>query len=354
MNGHSSLSEKQQFEPEKGIVVAEVEPYIADTSHLKYLEQPAFHRYLKMHKITLGSSGYVELERIGLELEQEYMPRFLDSAAWAYAEIAMYDSSRDKIERLDLLARSHELWETALEREIQLSSYEYSAVFEEPDSPYRVATSIAFAPLMNALVSGDVNAEVRANVLSDVSRIANDVSDQITKTIDCGYRAEANAYTGLLHELNALMALLYIDDPRYMPLPATARADTGYYHREQTHDITVINQHWGTVKKVLPVEIKASPSRRDRQRYNALIVRGKMHLTPDGVDPRKATRAFYDHAGGVATVEQMNQNDRLANGLRDMLRVYQKGGSPRLIALNSLTRFYDSKKDMHKRVRVAV
>jgi len=344
LSGYATLQELQQYEPDQMLDNEQVMPYVENPSHLKYLENPDYHRYLKIHKVALGISGYRELRSIGAALENEYMPRYLDAAAWAYAEAAIFDSRQPINDRLELLVSAEGLWTTALEREIQLETTEYSAVFDEFDTSYRLATSLAFTPLMESIIRGDVTPEARQEVLFDITAIANDVSVQMGRCIQNGNKTEVNGYSGLLHELNALSALLHNDDPRYVPMPATARADSGYYHREQTHDISIINQHWGKVKKVLPVEIKASPSLRDRRRYRALVIRGKMHLTPDGVDPRKTTDIFYKHARSEANLTEVLTAERLSRDVQDMLRLYQKGGSPDRLALDSLTRFYDSQK----------
>lgn len=341
--GYDTLQEIQQYATDEALDTARIDPYVIDPSHLKYLENEWYHHYLKMHKVTLGESGYRELCEIGEALEGAYMPRYIDTAAWSFAEVSIFDRTRTQEERLDLLARAEGLWITALEREVQLETTEYSAVFDEYDTPYRLATAIAFTPLIGSLIKGDITGEVRRKVLTDVATIAQSAAQDMTKAVDNRFRSQISTYSGLLHELNALSALLYNDDPRYIPFPATARADSGYYHRDQTHDISIINQHWGTVKKVLPVEIKASPSLRDKKRYKALVIRGKMHLTPDGVDPRKTTQAFYDYVNHTADLTEILTVERLSRDVRIMLSLYQKGGTPEGVAVGGLTRFYDTK-----------
>jgi hypothetical protein len=341
--GYDTLQEIQQYTTGEILDAEKIDPYVIDPSHLKYLENDWYHHYLKMHKVTLGQSGYEELYEIGEALEGAYMPRYIDAAAWSFAEVSIFDRTRTQEERRALLVRAEDLWVTALEREVQLETTEYSAVFDEVDTPYRIATAIAFTPLIGALINGDIASEVREKVLADVAAIAQNAANDMTRAVDNGFRSQISAYSGLLHESNALSALLYNDDPRYVPLPATARADSGYYHRGQTHDISIINQHWGTVKKVLPVEIKASPSRRDKKRYKALVIRGKMHLTPDGVDPRKTTQAFYNYSQGTADLSEVLVVERLSHDVRTMLSLYQKGGTPEGVATGGLTRFYDTK-----------
>jgi len=322
---------------------AAVAPYLEDTSHRKYLENPAYNHYLKMHKVALGQSGYVELGAIADQLSTEYMPRFLDASAWAYAERGIFDQSQSVVDRIEFVSKADEIWQTALKRESTLQTTEYSYFFDEYESPHRLALNIAFVPLMKSLVVGDVTDAIRQQTLRDVTHLAADAAGEMTRAFDAGVKSTGNQFSGLVHELNVLSALLYINDPRYLPLPATARADSGYYHRKQTHDISILNQHWGTVRKVIPLEVKASASRGDRRRYDALIIRGKMHLTPDGVDPRKTAEAFYNVAQGGSMIHEEIIAEQLSTDLREMLRLYQRGQAVEKLGTHSLTRFYDTK-----------
>jgi hypothetical protein len=343
MNGFERLQNVQHAHPYEELDEKQLEPYIQNPEHVHYLHNEQYHRYLKIHKVALSEGGHQALLEIAQSLEQEYMPLYLDASAWSYAELAMFDANRPQEDRLAFLEQAKELWSTGLERQVQLETTPYSVVFDEYDESYRMATSLAFLPLMRVLVNGDVDSTTRNEVLKDVSSIALTVSDDIEKMMEAGYNSNAKQSSGLLHELNALMVLLTIDDPRYVPLPSTARADSGYYYPEQTHDISILNQHWGKIKKVLPVEIKSRPSRKDRLRYNALLIRGRMHLTPDGVDPLKTTHALYSHAQGDPDLGDTLIVERLKNDLRRMLSLYQQGGSSNGIALNSLTKFYSTR-----------
>jgi hypothetical protein len=137
---------------------------------------------------------------------------------------------------------------------------------------------------------------------------------------------------------------LHIGDPRCVPLPSTAKAGAGYYHREQTHDIAIVYHHWGDIDKVIPVEIKSTISESDKQRYKALIVSGKMRLSIDGASAMDTADAFYGIAHGTATPEQIDAVKQLADQFQDMLELYQQGVSIDDVAKGGLTRFYDSRK----------
>lgn len=322
---------------------AALEPFLHPINHRTYLEHPIFDQYLKMHKVTTGISGAKELEVIGRQLETEYMPLYKDAAAWAYAEAGLIDTSLSALERVRHVVRAEELWEEAARIELAIQSSPYGEFFDEPSAPYRYALPLAFSPLLKALIVGNVTPTLRQQSFVDTVSFGTAVAHEIGRYRQEGNVSSANLFVGLQHELNALSTLLYLDDPRYIPFPSTARADTGYYHPEQTHDIMVVHQHWGTIRKVIPMEIKAKASRRDRRRYKSLLVRGKMHLVSNGTDPNQTAQSYGRLVDGSADIHDLVDVERIATDLREMLRLYQQGITPESLAVRSLTKFQESR-----------
>lgn len=318
-------------------------PFVEDTFHRKYLENDAFHRYLKMHKVTTGISGAKELQVLARDLEEEYMPKYKDAAAWAYAEAGLIDTSLSTLERVRLVSKAELLWQDALQTESQLEASEYGAFFDEPVDVYRYALPLVFSPLMKSVIVGNVTSSARNRAFVDTVSFSEEVAREIKQYDAAGNVNYRNMFIGLAHELNALSTLLYLDDARYIPLPSTARADTGYYHPEQTHDIMVINQHWGAIRKVIPIEIKAKASLRDRRRYKSLIIRGKMHLATSGTDPTETTASFSRFVHDTPTLNDLVGLERMSTDIREMLRLYQQGTTPDSLAVHSLTRFQQSR-----------
>lgn len=318
-------------------------PFVEDSFHRKYLENIAFHRYLKMHKVTTGISGARELQVLAHELEDEYMPTYKDAAAWAYAEAGLIDTSLSTLERVQLVAKAESLWQEALQTQTQLETSEYGACFNQPSDAYRYALPLVFSPLMKSVIVGNVTPTIRKQALVDTVSFSDEVAKEIHRYNAEGNKACRNLFIGLAHELNALSTLLYLDDPRYIPMPSTARADTGYYHPDQTHDIMVINQHWGTIRKVIPIEIKAKASLRDRRRYKSLIIRGKMHLATAGTDPTETSASFSRFVHGTSTLDDLVALERMSTDIREMLRLYQQGVIPESLAVHSLTKFQRSR-----------
>jgi len=320
-----------------------IEPYLKPKAYKLYLLNETYDKYLHIHKVLVGSKGAEQLIDIGDTLSHETMPRFLDAAAWAYAEAALVIEG-STVDAVNLVSRAEDLWVQSLSTHKDIESGEYADVYEyEYIDTYRTALNLAYAPVLKSMLVGNVTRSVRERVFADTLAIAQLAGIHLELAVKEDNYSAVSEYSGFIHECNALLALLYLDDPRYIPIPSSARADTGYYHPDQTHDITVINQHYGQIKKIIPIEVKAAASLQHKNRYKALIIRGKMHLGVNtGHDPREMLDAFaqvFDHT----TDRVMQQNvDNAAVTVRELLRLYQQGISPESIAVNSLTQFHDT------------
>ncbi|MDB5186995.1 MAG: hypothetical protein JWM07_467, partial [Candidatus Saccharibacteria bacterium] len=66
-------------------------PYrnLTHPSRKSFAPNAAYDEYFKMHKVFVGEAGGAQLESIGERLKDEWLPRYLDAAGWAYAESAL-------------------------------------------------------------------------------------------------------------------------------------------------------------------------------------------------------------------------------------------------------------------------
>lgn len=346
--GSDALKSAPLFKSNSDYDYEKVLLHFEEGGHRNYLNNAAYDQYLHMHKVVVGEVGASKLKNIGAELENETLPTYLEAAGWAYVEAGLAASSLTTTERVELVNSGEKLWQRSLVRSAEIAEMLGGEYRYGDNEGHRTALNLAFAPLVKSIIVGNVRPNVIQKVLLDTAEISHDSKLSLDRAYDAGDTNAIAYHKGLLFEASALMALLYLDDPRYVPLPATARSDTGYYHREQTHDISVINQHWGEIRKIIPLEIKSKASLRDKRRYKALIIPGKMRLSIEGVDPRDTVDAFYGLVHNNATTKQIVGIEQLSTQLREMLRLYQKGVSPEGLAMNSLTRFYDSKAVVEK------
>ena len=341
--GSDALKIAPLFQPDRPLPYRAMRRYYEEGNRRAYLENEVYNYYLQMPKGMVGEEGAEQLREIGRCLETEELPVYLDAAGWACAEAGLASQTLSTVERVTLVAKAEKMWIRGLVNTVNITeTYDSERPYGE-NGGHRTALNVAFAPLLKSIIVGNVRADTMQKVLLDTSEIAHDSRLSLAKAYENEDTDAAAFHRGFLFEASALMALLYMEDPRYVPFPATARADTGYYHRDQTHDISIINHHWGEIKKVIPVEIKSTASQRDKRRYKALIIPGKMRLSVGGVESSDTADAFYDLTHGTASPEQIAAIEQLSTQLREMLRLYQQGISAEGFAMDSLTRFHDSK-----------
>lgn len=341
--GSDALKSAPYFYPNQSLPFKAMRRYYHEGGHRLCLENPAYDHYLRMHKVVVGEAGARELRAIAETLETEELPTFLDAAGWAYAEAGLALHTESTVERVELIQNAERAWSRGLVNTMAISeAYQSDAYRYDDDAGHRMALNLAYAPLMKSIIVGNVHTSTIRQVFLDTSEIAHDSRLLLEQAYQEEKGDAAAFHRGFLFETSALMALLYMEDPRYVPLPATARADSGYYHRDQTHDISIINQHWGDIKKVIPVEIKSKASSRDKKRYKSLIIPGKLRLSVGSVHSSDTVDAFYDVIHGAASTEQRVAIEQLSAQLRDMLRLYQQGAGVESLAVHSLTRFHTS------------
>ena len=343
--GSDALKSAPLFNTHRPLPFRAMRRYIQRGAHRSYLENEAYDEYQLLDKTIVDDIGVNRLKAIASELEEQELPTYLDAAGWAYAEAGIASQSLSTVERVELIGKAESIWARGLVNGLAIGEHFGGEHQYQENEGHRLALNLAFVPLMKSLAIGNVREETMAQTLRDVAEITRDSRESLALAVARGDESTALHHKGFLFEASALMALLYIGDPRYVPLPATARGDSGLYNPKQTHDILVINQHWGEIRKVIPVEVKSMASRSARKRYRALIVSGRLRLAvSDTTESSETAEAFYNVTKGSAATEELVAIEQLSTQLREMLRLYQRGVTAEGVATGGLTRFHDSKK----------
>ena len=299
----------------------QIEPY----DQLNFAPNSDYERYLRIHKVFVGNRGASTLEEIHEGLKNEYMPRYLAAAGWAAAEAAVVRSDSPTRERLQLLAGGVACWQQAVHNQRWLNTYgpEYLAEYA---MPHRMALDVAVAPLMQGIIVGDITPLTCQRVFEDSLRVAQSNIVQLNLMAREGNMSGLAEHIGFGYESNALLAFNRRLSPTWFVIPSMVRSDSGHYYQEQTHDLLVIHQKKGNLLDVTPVEIKAAASARDRERYRALSVRGKMHLSMDGrYTPDHTLDAITASYGGYASPLEKEIADSVSNRFMKMARDYYAG-----------------------------
>lgn len=299
-----------------------------------------YESYLKLQKVWLDAEGAEGLYRIHDSLKNETMPRYLSAAGWAAAEAAIV-GAWPASQRLHLLRQGIICWEKAIETQLAFNKTDKPHLVEH-SAPYRIALDLAVTPLLEGLILGHVTEEMCRNSYVDCLEVARANAEQLERAkADMDVERYAD-HVGFMHECNALLALNRVQSKDWFALPTIARADSGYYHPEQTHDLLVVRRRGGEIQSVVPVEVKAKASLRDRKRYLALIVRGKMHLCDDKNDPLDTFHAIAAVETGTATTRQITIAHDVSQRVMNMIKDYYSGQELGGIATApTVTRFHD-------------
>jgi hypothetical protein len=311
--------------------------------NLSFSPHPSYEQYLKIHKVFVGSHTAITLERIHEDLSQESLPRYLSVAGWAAAEAALVQDQIPTKSRLALLDAAIDCWDRGARNQMLLNQSEKTHMIEY-SAPYRMALDVAISPLLRGIILGDVTDKIVDDVFEDCLEIANANAEEYRDAFKLRQHDRIAEHSGFGYECNALLAFNRLKIKTWFAIPALARSDSGHHHPEQSHDLSIIRQKWGTIKGVMPVEIKAAANARAKRRYKALLVRGKMHLSvPGKYPPTETLDAINAVHQGVATEEQQELAELASSTFIEMLRDYRSGEVLGGIATErSITTFRDN------------
>lgn len=321
-----------------------------DTAHPE-----AYEHYLKIHKVLVGYAGAEELIGIHHALKTETKPRYLSAAGWASAEVALVRADLPLSAREKLIEDSVACWVQALERQKLLNALDTSEDAEHA-SAHRIALDIAVAPLIHGIVQGEVAQVTRDMVFRDCLNIAQSNAVLMRIAVLDDNQVALAAHSGFGYECNALLGFNLKFKKGWFVIPSMARSDTGIYHRHQTHDLVVVHHREGQVVNMTPVEVKAAADRRDRARYKALLVRGKMHLSvPGRYTPEQTLASLEAVYEGRGTEKDHEAADQITNRFAEMVKDYYAGESLGYVATKrSVTRFRDNAQVVAKHPGLAV
>ncbi|HET8991415.1 MAG TPA: hypothetical protein VFN31_00060 [Candidatus Saccharimonadales bacterium] len=301
-----------------------------------------YQNYLKMHKVLVGKHGAARLETVHDNLAGESLPEYLAAAGSAVVEAAIVQSDRPTAYRLDLLEKGMDCWRRAISNQVSINaSPEPDLASYEP--PHRVALDIAFLPLIKDMVFGEIRPETSDQVFRDCLNIAqhNAVMEHIMRVN--GDSIGLATHIGLGFECNTLLAFNIRRSPTWFAMPSTVRADNGVYYRKQTHDLSIVHQKWGEIIDLMPIEVKARASSKDRSRYAALLVRGKLHLAvPGWHQPEQILDLFTKSEEGSITNDEQRLLSGIVDNLTGMVRSYYSSERTSISpSVNTVTRFRD-------------
>lgn len=284
--------------------------------------QSIIEHYLRMDKALVESSEASELVDMADRLEEKDLnsPNTSFVRGWMLAEASLAgDEALSWEERTELLDRAETAFDSAVK------PIDKNKLFT--DYRYRIALAIAHLPLIRAIVDGDVASDVQESVTEDVLEIGNTISDR-------------EHLSGLTHEISMMALIHMMKDPRYITIPSTYRGGNGTYHKSQTHDLSLIKQHYGTIRQVQPIEVKTHVSDDHRQRYWSTLLSSEAVISSLGGNPIVFNKSMLDVFNERASEGQIEAVQVAMDSLIQSLKNYRITGRPQKCAFRTATRFY--------------
>lgn len=310
---------------------------------LSFSPNPAYEKYLLMHKVIVGKRGAEQLKGIHAELKDEVLPRYVSAAGWAAVEASLILDDIPAPDRIDLIEEGVDCWRRSLQMQRDLNSDAPDCLIDNT-GPYRAALDMAISPLLKGMVLGYVSRKACREVFEDCLTIAQANAVRINIMARQRDFAGLGDHLGFGFECNALLAFNRRFAGTRFAIPSLLRSDSGHHYGEQTHDLSIIEQQRGELVRLTPVEIKASTKKSDRMRYKALLVRGRGHLAPAGemgpIETLDAITACYE---GTATVQDKRLVESITTLVMGMYKDYCAGDSlVDFTTKRSVTGFHDN------------
>ena len=313
------------------------------TSHLDYLKHPLYSRYMRLPKGLLAPTDASVLQEVHEGLSGESATRFLFASGWAAAEAAvvMRGVANNEKVRKQLVEGAANTWSRAYDRAAAIAE----AGVEE-DHHYslkeRIELALASVPLLEGIVTGDVNERILERVAAEYVRIGIENITFGQSKRELGDERRALFHEGLSCEILALLGLNEGLTPRRFAMPSTARNDSGYYLPRLTHDLMIFKQRGGQLKSMLPAEIKSHMTRQDRRRYKALIIDGGFMDVIRAGEPAPMIHLLARVYRGDGDRTDMVTADTLANNLWAIVAQYSSGDTLKIGNHQSVLRFHDA------------
>jgi len=305
-----------------------------------FVPEPSYEEYLRMDKRLVDQTGVPRLLEVYDAMKDQSMPRYLSVAGSAAAEASLMATHFTKRKRLELLDNAVACWSDAVvnSRKIEEAS---GGVLAEPSQPLRLALRIATAPLLEAVIRGQVTTATLRQVHQDCLEIAEYNESLRAEAKRRGDRTAASDYYGFSHEINVLLAVNRSFSPTQFALQSFTRSDTGYYLQGQTHDLSIIHQEWGKIRSVTPVEVKNRKRSSDRKRYDALII-DSHDLCRGQLSVREVLQVLTSAYREPSNVEAVHAANIMTAQMNSMLLSYSSGRELKHGEAISVTKFRDA------------
>ena len=303
---------------------------------MKFIHRGEVARYNKIPKDFVGPLQADDLFLIAEKLKKsEDSVVCLNTAASAAAESGLMATHLSEDERHARLHSADEIWQRAqhvfIERHIN-DGWTESKLLSVPD---RIEMNRLFLPLYHDFVEGNVKDFTAEKTHERLTRLGMANIRRFTTAQQLGDMGATSMRLGLGNEIGTILPISRLKCPSFFAIPATARADNGTHHRDQTHDVRLVHQSWGNIISCVPYEVK-SGSYTHEDRYESAVIAGKIHLQmPSSANTLELALFIDQEQRGVISQQHLDElNEITSRVLREAVNYKNRSslGSKALVA----------------------
>lgn len=285
-----------------------------------------YESYHRIHKRFVGPGTADKLVNFYESLSQTQRPREMFVAGWAAAEAALVGSQYTTDERSKLAIAAKECWEYSLQLESERACTSAWARGAVPDTTeqYRIASTIALAPIIEAISQGVVPKRTLQACQEQLIDVASLNYDDMMAAVASGSEGRAASHMGVAFEQIAALGVNRLISSRIVSLFSMARSGTGFYYPQQTHDVMVLNLDRGNIIRVTPTEVKSQLKVKFSNRYEAALVGGKAMLGDDKRAIGETIALFRRELEGTADDNEREFLDTISASIIHSVRHHQR------------------------------
>ena len=282
--------------------------------------------YHKLHKHLVGPATADKLVGFYESLSEVQQPREMYAAGWAAAEAALVATNYDVTERTRLAIAAKECWEYALllEQERASKSAWLKDTFPDGTDQYRIASTLALAPIIEAIPRGIIPKTILRDCHERLSAIAAANNQDMLFALEVGNEGRAAKNQGVANEQITTLGINRMMSSRIVGLFSLARSGTGFHYPQQTHDAMVLHLDKSNIVRVTPAEVKSQLRVKFSNRYEAALIGGKSILGEDRHMIGYAIDLFQKELSGETEPEEKQFLDSISHAIIHSVRHHHR------------------------------
>lgn len=202
-----------------------------------------------------------------------------------------------------------------------------------------VDSQLIYTNLFHDLVNKNVRSETIGSVHERLVKLGVTNLKRYIQALEEKDFGAARCREGFAYEISTTAAVTRLRSPTFFAIPAVVRSDNGIFLPEDTHDVQLIKQKWGTIRSAIPVEVKRSDARGEihSARYKSMMIQGTIHLNmPSAETPLHLAYYLDKELRGQASRQEIKELNEITSSVLNEATSYiqRLGLGSRALAAN--------------------